>query len=157
MHVVFNESNPFDSRKELMVIDVFVCDFIDLTLEDDAASKPLELEGLTKEKVQEASPPKIELSKDWHYKNDHPKELILGETSKGVTTRSSFKPFINLAFISQIEPKSINEALKDEYWVLTMQEELNQFERNKVWDLVSRPKNHPIIGTKWVYRNKLDE
>ena len=38
-----------------------------------------------------------------------------------------------------------------------MQEKLNQFERNNIWTLVARPKNHPIIGTKWVYRNKLDE
>jgi len=38
-----------------------------------------------------------------------------------------------------------------------MQEELNQFERNQVWKLVDRPNDHPIIGTKWVFRNKLDE
>ena len=38
-----------------------------------------------------------------------------------------------------------------------MQEELNQFERNKVWTLVSTPKHHPIIGTKWVFRNKMNE
>ena len=38
-----------------------------------------------------------------------------------------------------------------------MQEELNQFERSKVWTLVPRSNNHPIIGTKWVFRNKLDE
>ena len=37
-----------------------------------------------------------------------------------------------------------------------MQEELNQFERQKVWKLVPRPKNKSIIGTKWVFRNKLD-
>ena len=38
-----------------------------------------------------------------------------------------------------------------------MQEELNQFERNKVWQLVTRPKDCTVIGTKWVFRNKLDE
>ena len=38
-----------------------------------------------------------------------------------------------------------------------MQEELNQSERNKVWSLVSRPKHHPIIGAKWVFRNKINE
>ena len=38
-----------------------------------------------------------------------------------------------------------------------MQEELNQFDRNKVWKLVPKPKNRTIIGTKWVYRNKMDE
>ena len=37
-----------------------------------------------------------------------------------------------------------------------MQEKLNQFERQKVWKLVPRPKNKSIIGTKWVFRNKLD-
>lgn len=28
-----------------------------------------------------------------------------------------------------------------------MQEELNQLERNKVWNLVSRPTNHPVKQT----------
>ena len=37
-----------------------------------------------------------------------------------------------------------------------MQEELNQFERNNVWKLVEKPENYPLIGTKWVFRNKLD-
>ena len=47
--------------------------------------------------------------------------------------------------------------MSDEFWVLAMQEELNQFERNKVWSLVLRPKHHHIIGTKWVFRNKMNE
>ena len=38
-----------------------------------------------------------------------------------------------------------------------MQAELNQFERNNMWTLVSRPRDHPIIETKQVFRNKLDE
>ena len=62
-----------------------------------------------------------------------------------------------MAFLSQMEPKKVDEALKDESWVLAMQEELNQFERNHVWELVPRPTDHPTIGTKWVYRNKVDE
>ena len=38
-----------------------------------------------------------------------------------------------------------------------MHDELSQFNRNHVWDLVPRPKDHSVIGTKWVFRNKLDE
>ncbi|GJY76695.1 retrovirus-related pol polyprotein from transposon TNT 1-94 [Tanacetum coccineum] len=38
-----------------------------------------------------------------------------------------------------------------------MQEELNQFVANDVWELVPQPRNMTIIGTKWVFRNKLDE
>ncbi|GKC83193.1 retrovirus-related pol polyprotein from transposon TNT 1-94 [Tanacetum coccineum] len=52
---------------------------------------------------------------------------------------------------------NVNEALMDESWIIAMQEELNQFVANDVWELVPQPKNMTIIGTKWVYRNKLDE
>ncbi|CAM8978387.1 unnamed protein product [Rhodiola kirilowii] len=38
-----------------------------------------------------------------------------------------------------------------------MHEELHQFERNKVWRLVPRPARRTIIGTKWVFKNKLDD
>ncbi|KAK6146204.1 hypothetical protein DH2020_020073 [Rehmannia glutinosa] len=38
-----------------------------------------------------------------------------------------------------------------------MQEELNQFERNDIWELVPCPPSQTIIGTKWVFRNKLDD
>ncbi|KAK6145186.1 hypothetical protein DH2020_022006 [Rehmannia glutinosa] len=38
-----------------------------------------------------------------------------------------------------------------------MQEKLNQFERNKVWELVQRPTHQNVIGTKWVFRNKMNE
>jgi hypothetical protein len=37
-----------------------------------------------------------------------------------------------------------------------MQEELNNFKRNKVWSLVESPKQN-IVGTKWVFHNKQDE
>ncbi|GJS75211.1 retrovirus-related pol polyprotein from transposon TNT 1-94 [Tanacetum coccineum] len=56
-----------------------------------------------------------------------------------------------------IEPKNINEALKDESWIISMQEELNQFISNDIWELVPNPKDMTTIGTKWVFRNRLDE
>jgi hypothetical protein len=38
-----------------------------------------------------------------------------------------------------------------------MDEELDQIEKNDTWELVPRPKNKNVIGTKWVFRNKLNE
>ena len=38
-----------------------------------------------------------------------------------------------------------------------MKDELNNFTRNEVWELVERPKGKNIIGTKWVFKNKEDE
>jgi hypothetical protein len=60
-------------------------------------------------------------------------------------------------FASSIEPKKIDEALKDVDWVNVMHEELNNFKINKVWELVERPKGHNVIGTEWVFRNKQDQ
>jgi hypothetical protein len=40
--------------------------------------------------------------------------------------------------------------------MVAMQEELNNFKRNKVWSLIERPKQN-ILGTKWVFCNKQDE
>ena len=38
-----------------------------------------------------------------------------------------------------------------------MDEELDQIEKNETLELVPRPKNKNVIGTKWVFRNKLNE
>ena len=81
----------------------------------------------------------------------------ISEPSQGIKTRSSLSGESNLALISEIQPESIDEALMDQNWIEAMKEELNQFEKSKVWTLVSLPKGHSAIGTKWMFRNKLDE
>ena len=53
----------------------------------------------------------------------------------------------HIAFISLIEPKNIKKACADDLLIIAMQEEVNQFFRNDVWDLVQRPTDHPVIGT----------
>ncbi|GJS64336.1 retrovirus-related pol polyprotein from transposon TNT 1-94 [Tanacetum coccineum] len=60
-------------------------------------------------------------------------------------------------FLSKEEPKKVSEALKHLGWVDVMQDELNQFARNKVWTLVPAPYGKTIIGSKWVFINKRDE
>jgi hypothetical protein len=45
----------------------------------------------------------------------------------------------------------------DPSWVDAMQEELSQFRKLKVWELVDLPDGKYPIGTRWVYRNKKDE
>ena len=88
----------------------------------------------------------------------HPWELIVGDPQAGVQTRSATRNECFFSgFLSQVEPKKIEETLIDPYWVIVMQDELNQFEMQKVWKLVPRPKDKTVIGTRWVFRNKLDE
>ena len=61
------------------------------------------------------------------------------------------------SFISSIEPTKIEKALQDIDWINAMDEELNNFTRNQVWELVEKPKNYNVIGTRWVFRNKQDQ
>ena len=55
---------------------------------------------------------------------------------------------LQILSLSQIVPKNVNDALKDEYWIQCMQEELNQFTRNEVCELVPRLDGVIIIRTK---------
>ncbi|KAI3757561.1 hypothetical protein L6452_05102 [Arctium lappa] len=89
---------------------------------------------------------------------DHPIDQILGDPDAGIQTRrSSGNICLFVNFLSLIEPKKTDDALRDPNWVSAMQEELTEFSRNKVWNLIPRPSDKTVIGTKWVFRNKLDE
>jgi len=89
---------------------------------------------------------------------DHPLNQIVGDLRSGVLTRSRLSSFCeHYSFVSSNEPTKIVEDLKDADWVNAMHEELNNFTRNQVWELVERPKNYNAIGTKWVFRNKQNE
>ena len=94
--------------------------------------------------------------RSWKHQSSHPLDQNLSNLNTGVQIPTQkFCTFY--AFLSDIEPKNVNEALADSDWVIAMQEDLHQFERNKVWHLVPEPKSRTIIGTKWVFRNKHDE
>ncbi|GKB05437.1 putative ribonuclease H-like domain-containing protein, partial [Tanacetum coccineum] len=113
---------------------------------------------------------------------DHPKGQILGDPTSAVQTRGKIQKASSAqqalvsyihrqnrtnhkdhqnclfaCFLSQEEPKTISQALKDESWVEAMQEELLQFKLQQVWILVDLPYGKKVIGTKWVFRNKRDE
>ena len=123
----FDESNSLDPRKDICSVDDNVGELVETNAQEKNASKPLEFEGPSKEDNEKIPQPtlKDDLPKNWQFKKAHPQELIIGDTTKRVTTRSKLKSFVNLAFISQIEPKNIDDALCDEFWVLAMQEKLN--------------------------------
>ncbi|GJX28756.1 retrovirus-related pol polyprotein from transposon TNT 1-94 [Tanacetum coccineum] len=59
--------------------------------------------------------------------------------------------------VSIIEPKNIKEAMADSAWIEAMQDELHQFDRLKVWELVDKPFGKMIIKLKWLWKNKKDE
>ncbi|GJX32899.1 putative ribonuclease H-like domain-containing protein, partial [Tanacetum coccineum] len=61
------------------------------------------------------------------------------------------------AFLTTVEPNTYKDALTQSCWIEAMQEELNEFERLEVWELVPRPDKVMVITLKWIYKVKLDE
>jgi hypothetical protein len=56
-----------------------------------------------------------------------------------------------------VEPKKFNEASEDINWLKLMNEELYQIEKNNKWELIPRPTNKNVIGSKWVYKKNMNE
>ncbi|GJS80003.1 retrovirus-related pol polyprotein from transposon TNT 1-94 [Tanacetum coccineum] len=145
LNVTFNETPPPSKTSPLVDDDLYEEEAIKVTekknLENDIADETLEIDK--KDNIKES--------------RNHPLKNIIGNLNQR-TLRSQAQNQSNFfCFISTIEPKNVNEALTDESRIIAMQEELNQFIANDVWVLVPQPRTITIIGTKWVFRNKLDE
>ncbi|GJX65554.1 integrase, catalytic region, zinc finger, CCHC-type containing protein [Tanacetum coccineum] len=90
---------------------------------------------------------------------DHPLQNIIGDPSRPVSTRLQLheQALLCYAFLTSVEPKTYKDALTQSCWIEAMQEELNEFERLEVWELVPRPDKVMVITLKWIYKVKLDE
>ncbi|GJW05674.1 retrovirus-related pol polyprotein from transposon TNT 1-94 [Tanacetum coccineum] len=145
LNVTFDETLPPSKTSPL----------VDDDLEEEEAIKVTEKKNLENDIEDET----LEIDKIVNIKEsrNHPLENVIGNLNQRTLRSQSQNQSNFFCFISTIEPKNVNEALTDESWIVAMQEELNQFIANDVWELVPQPRNMTIIGTKWVFRNKLDE
>nr|GEU55881.1 integrase, catalytic region, zinc finger, CCHC-type, peptidase aspartic, catalytic [Tanacetum cinerariifolium] len=88
---------------------------------------------------------------------DHLLDKIIGELERLVSTRLQLYEqalfYYYDDFLSSIEPKTYKDALS-QAWIEAMQEELNEFECLKVWELVPHPDKVMIITLKWIYKSK---
>ena len=85
--------------------------------------------------------------------------MIISDINERTTRSRSqcISHFAHSAFVASFDPKDIRHALSDSDWVNAMYEELENFKRNQVWELVEPPPNCHPIGTKWVWKNKRGE
>ncbi|GJS13875.1 retrovirus-related pol polyprotein from transposon TNT 1-94 [Tanacetum coccineum] len=92
---------------------------------------------------------------------DHPLENIVGALDRPVSTRLQLHEQALFcyydAFLTLVEPKNYKDALTQACWIEGMQEELHEFERLEVWELVPPPDKAFVISLKWIYKVKLDE
>ncbi|GJV24027.1 retrovirus-related pol polyprotein from transposon TNT 1-94 [Tanacetum coccineum] len=145
LNVTFDESPPPSKTSPLVDDDLDKEEAIKVTekknLENNIVVETLEIDEIVN--IKESRNPTL--------------ENVIGNLNQRTLRSQAHNQSNFFCFISTIEPKNVNEALTDDSWIVAMQEELNQFIANDVWELVPQPRNMTIIGTKWVFRNKLDE
>nr|GEX56469.1 retrovirus-related Pol polyprotein from transposon TNT 1-94 [Tanacetum cinerariifolium] len=92
---------------------------------------------------------------------DHPLEQVIRNPSQSVRTRRQLEPDGEMCMfaltVSRTKPKNIKDAMVDSAWIESMHEELHQFDRLDIWELVDRPLCKNIINMKWLWKNKRDE
>nr|GFB50619.1 hypothetical protein [Tanacetum cinerariifolium] len=88
------------------------------------------------------------------WKKDHPLEQVIGNPLQYFRTRCQLESNAEICMfaltVSRTEPKNIKEAMADSTWIESMQEELHQFDRLDVWELVDRPLCTTVINLKWL-------
>ncbi|GJW62821.1 retrovirus-related pol polyprotein from transposon TNT 1-94 [Tanacetum coccineum] len=92
---------------------------------------------------------------------DHPLDNIVGNPSRPVSTRKQLaSDALWCCFhteLSKVEPKNFKMAVIEDCWFQAMQDEIHEFDRLEVWELVPRPIYVMVIALKWIYKVKLDE
>ncbi|GJX45803.1 retrovirus-related pol polyprotein from transposon TNT 1-94 [Tanacetum coccineum] len=93
--------------------------------------------------------------------DSHPLDNIIGNPSRPVSTRKQLATdalwcFYN-SVLSKVEPKNFKSAVTEDCWFQAMQDEIHEFDRLDVWELVPPLDCAMIIALKWIYKVKLDE
>ena len=63
----------------------------------------------------------------------------------------------NLVIVS--EPRNVEEAMntpEKNHWLEAMQKEMDSLKQNDVWELVALPEGRKPVGSKWVFKTKLN-
>nr|GEV66696.1 retrovirus-related Pol polyprotein from transposon TNT 1-94 [Tanacetum cinerariifolium] len=114
-----------------------------------------------KDLVQEAAALRAEYKLILLWTKDHPIANMIGDPSRSVSKRKQLETDAMWcyfdAFLTLVEPKNFKQAMTESSWIDAMQEEIHEFKRLKVWELVPCLDNVFLIKLKWIYKVKTDE
>ncbi|GJS92596.1 retrovirus-related pol polyprotein from transposon TNT 1-94, partial [Tanacetum coccineum] len=145
----FAEVNSFAAANQELFVNVFAPD----TNSEASSSEEIIIPETNK------STQTHEYIRKWT--DSHPLDNILRNPSRPVSTRKQLATdalwcFYN-SVLSKVEPKNFQSAATEDCWFQAMQDEIHEFDRLDVWELVPPPDSAMIIALKWIYKVKLDE
>ncbi|GJX38353.1 retrovirus-related pol polyprotein from transposon TNT 1-94 [Tanacetum coccineum] len=142
----------FDELKEVMTFDDNTSSLVEENNTDQAADAQFE----AYEFINPFAPPGTEAVESSSHNNKfvdiHQRPV---QTRRQLATDPEMCMFA--LTMSTTEPKNIKEAMADHAWIEAMQEEIHQFDRLNIWELVDKPFGKTVINLKWLWKNKKDE
>nr|GEW51658.1 retrovirus-related Pol polyprotein from transposon TNT 1-94 [Tanacetum cinerariifolium] len=92
---------------------------------------------------------------------DHPLDNVIGNPSRSVSTKKQLATdalwCLYNSVLPKVKPKNFKSTITENCWFQAMQDEIHEFDRLQVWELVPQPDCVMIIALKWIYKVKLDK
>ncbi|GJX01495.1 retrovirus-related pol polyprotein from transposon TNT 1-94, partial [Tanacetum coccineum] len=137
----YAEINPFAAADPEPFVNVFAPDY------NSEASSSGEI---TIHESNQSTQPHEHIRK---WTDSHPLDNIIGNPSRPVSTRKQLATdalwcFYN-SVLSKVEPKNFQSAATEDCWFQAMQDEIHEFDRLDIWELVPPPDSAMIIALKF--------
>ncbi|GJY61963.1 retrovirus-related pol polyprotein from transposon TNT 1-94 [Tanacetum coccineum] len=103
----------------------------------------------------------LSIRTDGKWTKDHPLANMNGNPSQPVSTIKQLETDVVWCyfdpFLTSVEPKNLKEVMLESSRIEAMHEEIHEFERLQVWELVPYPDKVMLIKLKWIFKVKIDE
>ncbi|GJS29921.1 retrovirus-related pol polyprotein from transposon TNT 1-94 [Tanacetum coccineum] len=110
---------------------------------DDPLHEPLHEDSTSQGSSSNVRPSHTPFELIGRWTKDHLIANVIGDPSRSVSTRKQLKTDAMWcyfdAFLTSVEPKNFKQAMTEPSWIDAMQEEIHEFERLQVWELVPCP------------------
>nr|GEW46479.1 hypothetical protein [Tanacetum cinerariifolium] len=131
------------------------------TIHDDPLHESLHEDSTSQGSSSNVRPSRTPFELIGRCTKDHPISNVISDPSRSVSTRKQLKTdamccYFNV-FLTFIEPKNFKQEMTKPSVIDVVQEEIHEFERLQVWELVPCLDKVMLITLKWTYKVKTDE
>lgn len=117
---------------------------------------PVDENSSDQESIVAANDQEASVDRDRESSDDEPTQPVLRRSQR---ERQPCEYYGHWATVADAEPATVKKALTStdqEKWQNAMEAEIKSLEANDVWDLVELPKDRKAVGSKWVFKLKVD-
>nr|GEU53252.1 hypothetical protein [Tanacetum cinerariifolium] len=143
---------PTNKEREILFQPMF-----DEYLEPPRANRPVPLAQAKQAPVNSAAEPNYMENHTIAPIDNNPFVNIFALEPHSEASSSGDLSLTEFSVLSKVKPKNSKSTITEDCWFQAMQDEIHEFDRLQVWELVPQLDCVMIIALKWIYKVKLDE